>query len=59
MWTIESRADLDAWMMTLTKKDQRDAVLMLQLLLLEMIDQDLEDDQSFRESNEVLSRFML
>lgn len=59
MWTIESRTDLDAWMMTLTKKDQRDAVLMLQLLLLEMIDQDLEDDQSLRESNEILSRFML
>lgn len=59
MWTIESRTDLDAWLDTLSIKDQRDAVLLLHLLMLEMIDQDLEEDQSYRESNEILQRFML
>lgn len=59
MWTIESRIDLDAWLMTLSKKDQKDAVLLLHLLMLEMIDQELEEDQSYRESNEILQRFML
>jgi hypothetical protein len=59
MWTISSRTDLDAWLDTLSLKDQQDAVVLLHVLLLEMIDQELEEDESYRESNEVLQRFML
>jgi hypothetical protein len=59
MWTISSRTDLDAWLDTLNLKDQQDAVVLLHVLLLEMIDQDLEEDESYRESNEILQRFML
>lgn len=59
MWTISSRTDLDAWLDTLSLKDQQDAVVLLHVLLLEMIDQELEEDESYRESNEILQRFML